>query len=533
MSALPGASRRAFVIGASSLGLALLPFAWGSTFSADEFTFMSDAARLGRGEVLYRDFFQFTAPLSVWLLALTFAFFGASLLVAHVLQSALVWAAAALAWAIARRLGAGPWTAWLPGVALALGLYPHYPGYNHHWVALPLVLTVLWAGLGALADPHPRRWAAAGALAGTVFTTIWLDGIVLLVAMAPFPLLVAWLAGDSLRAAWCRAGAFLAAFVVPSALAAAVLAAQGALGVALYDIFVWPLTFYRGGGGVNDLAFATDLPQLLLPVKALPGWYGRVVHYLLIYAFFGLAAMLAAGWGLGLLVRRLREGPGLAPAQAELGLVGLAALGFLALSTRGRADFVHVSMYLVPALIFLTALVPRWSARFSGPGHLAVRALPAAALGVFGLTGALMVAKAVAADPGTWRSLTPPDARLRETPIIAWLTEHARPGDTMVAMPAGGFYYFYGPPPATRNSYVLPPERGYTPEAQWREVGEEIARHRPRFVVIAPWPWGERDAVYARYVSLLPPGYVKRGEFRTPQWGGIWPAVVWEAAGEP
>ena len=103
----------------------------------------------------------------------------------------------------------------------------------------------------------------------------------------------------------------------------------------------------------------------------------------------------------------------------------------------------------------------------------------------------------------------------------------------MVALPAGGFYYFYGPPPATRNPYVLPPDQGYTPEAEWRAVGAEIAANRPRFVVVAPWAWGDVGAIHAQYAALLPPGYREVARLRTPQWGGMWPAVVWEDAGRP
>lgn len=525
--------RRAFAIGAAALAVALAPFVWASTFSSDEYTLMSDALRIYRGEAMYRDFFQFAAPLPCWLLVAVFMALGPSLLAAHVLQTATIWGTALVAWAVARRLGVGPWLAWMPGFALALGLYPHYIGLNHHWVALLLVLAALLAGMGALADPRPRRWAVTGLFAGLALTSVWIDGVVLLIALGPFPCLVAWLAGDDLRRAARQTLALLAGFAVGPVAVAAIFAAQGALGVAVYDIFVWPLTFYRGGGGINDVAFATDLPAILLPVKALPGWYGRVLHYLLLYGFFAAAALLATGWGLGLFARRLSVGPGLAAGHEELGLVGLAGLGFLALSTRGRADFVHVAMYLTPALLFLTALVPRWAARFPEPGLGFVRHLPAATLAAFALTGALMVLKGIAVEPDVWRSATPPDDRMRATPIIAWLRANARPEDRMVAMPVGGFYYFYGPRPASRNPYILPPERGYTPEAEWRAVGAEIARHRPRFVVIAPWPWDEEEKLYARYASLLPPGYVRRGEFRTPQWGGSMAAVVWEDGGTP
>lgn len=516
--------RRALLAGAAALAFAVAPFGWASTFSADEFTFMSDALRMLRGEVLYRDFFQFTMPVAQALLAAAFAVAGPSLLVAHALQAALVWGAAVLAWCLARALGAGPWAAWLPGAALAVGLYPHYPGYNHHWVALPAVLGALLAGAAALRGGRARTWALAGALAALAFLTVFADGAVLLVAFLAAPPLAAWLAGRPLATALRPLAAFLAGFAAPVALAAGWLAALGALGVGFFDVFVWPLAFYRGSGGVNDVAFASDLPGLLMPIRGLPGWFGRVAHYVLQYALFGAAFMASLAFGLGLLARRARGAAGNeAVDDAPLGLAALAALGFLALSTRGRADFVHVGMYMVPGLVALVALLPRF------PGRSAGRA----ALAVFALTGAGMVAKGVWQDPATWRSPRPPDARMREAPIIAWLQANARPGDRMVALPAGGFYYFYGPPPATRNPYVLPPDQGYTPEAEWRAVGAEIATNRPRFVVIAPWPWGDEATVYGQYAALLPPGYREAARLRTPQWGGLWPAVVWEDAGRP
>ncbi len=59
-------------------------------------------------------------------------------------------------------------------------------------------------------------------------------------------------------------------------------------------------------------------------------------------------------------------------------------------------------------------------------------------------------------------------------------------------------------------------------------MAAELAARRPRFVVLAPWAWGEREPVIAELASLLPPGYARVAEVATPQWGGLWPAVIYE-----
>ncbi|MEB3327845.1 MAG: hypothetical protein VKQ33_01290, partial [Candidatus Sericytochromatia bacterium] len=112
-------------------------FAGAGVTNCDEWTFVHDGLRLLRGEVIYRDYFQFTPPATAWLAALGQAGCGPGVLGPRLLQEASLLAAAGLLFALARRLGCGPWVATLPALAPTLALHRWIPSYNHHWLVLP------------------------------------------------------------------------------------------------------------------------------------------------------------------------------------------------------------------------------------------------------------------------------------------------------------------------------------------------------------------------------------------------------------
>lgn len=509
------------------LVLFLVPFAWTSSFNTDEFTNMSQALRVMRGEVMYRDFFELIAPLSFWLLALVYKLFGASLAVTNIFQALIV---ALTAWqtrALARQLGVGPWVSWLPAFILVMGLYPHWPGYSHHWVALPLVLAALQLGVKSLAEPHWKWWAPAGLACGLTTLTLHSDGLVLLITLLGFVGLYAVLGGSTPRdAGWAAAGLF-GGFVATLAVGAGFLASQGALAAAWDNVWVWTFKNYQVEGGLNHHPPLTDLPTILSPVKEVPGWYGRVYHFLTLFGFTLGTAGFALAWGLGLLWRRTRRGPGVSREEAELGLVAMAALAFVALALRGRADFIHVAFYAVPAALLATLLAHRWAVRSTSDEGVLLRWVPLGALATFALTGALMFVKGAVSHPEVWLSSASPDARVTQAPVLQYLKANARPGDLVAAAPYGGYYYFYGPRPASRFSHMFPPAFGFTPKEDFQTFAHELATRRPAFIVVAPWGWGDEANIQDTYRKVIPQDYTLATKLKTGQWGGGWPAYVY------
>ncbi|MFN3428972.1 MAG: glycosyltransferase family 39 protein [Candidatus Sericytochromatia bacterium] len=485
---------------AALLAVALVPFTLTTSFHGDEFTNLYNAVRMLEGQVIYRDFFELTGPLTHWLLAWVYAITGPSLLTARLVQAAAIVLAGWQLFRLARGLGVGPWTAMLPGLILVAGLYRHWPGYSHHWMALPFVLAALQAGMKALASDGWRWWGIAGVAAGLSCLAMQSDGAVTAIALAATLTLNLLLSGPvSIRAAAKQVLALAGGLALPLALAAAYLAWHGALGAAWYSVWSWPLAHYKVPGGFNDIPFATDFAAAILPVTQLPAWYGRLYHFAMLYALPATTAVAALVWGLGLLWRRMSAGSGWSPQEARLGLVGLCTIGFFALLSRGRADVVRVAVYAFPAVLFATALAQAWADRTRAPQLVLARWLPHAALAAFVATGALLQAKFMQKDPAAWLRLTSPDGGLAASPAVAYIRAHSEPDDRIVAMPNGGFFYFYGRPSATRHAWIWPPSLGFVTAREVDEAWDEIAARRPRFVVVSPdGPEPEKLQAYLR-----------------------------------
>lgn len=474
--------------------LALLaPFVWTSAFPQDEFTTLSNARRMLEGAVIYRDFFEFTAPLSHGLLSWAFAIAGPSLLVARVLQAALLVIAGWGLYRLARRFGVGAWTATLPGLLVVLAIYRTLPGYNHHWVVLPFLVGALWAGVRGLDEGRARWWAIAGALSGLGLLTMQSDGAVCAIALAGAAVLGG---GARLR----NLVALSAGGLLPLMLAGLYFLLHGAAGDAWYHVFTWTLQQYKTAGSVNDVKYATDLTALLSTMTDwinLPFWYAKAYHVLYLYALVPLMALVALLWGLDWLRRRRAE-------EAGFGLLALLAIGFAALAMRGKADFVHVAAYAWPAVLFAVVLADRAVKAASAPELRYVRELPRLSLWAFALTGALLVAGESKLHPEAWLSRESPDARLSSRPAFQYLRAHSTPADRIVAMPYGGFYYFYGRRPASRYTLMLPPRAGYYTAAEYEAFWKEVLEKRPKFVIFSLW--NGRKALGEYFLHPLP-GY--------------------------
>lgn len=478
----------------SAAGAGALAYTLASGTVADEMWILADAKRMTAGAVLYRDFWAYLTPLSYWLAAATFAIGGPTLIAARVVAGVVLLASARLLYRATREVGAGPWTATLPGLALVWALYRIWPAYSYHWLVLPGVAIALIAAGQGLVTRSPRAWALAGLAAAGAFLMIQSDGAIVAIALACTLAFAAACDPTESRAWRQAAGAAAAGLVLPLALAAGALAAQGALGEALQQCFGFTLGSYKSAGGVNDIAYATDLPALLLPVTQLPFWYGRVYHFVCLLAMLPAAALGACAWGLGLLARRLRGGAGWSDAEARTVPWAFAAVGFCVLATRGRADFIHAAFYAVPALVLAAGCASWLAARLAASSSAGwLRWAPQVALAAFVGTGALMQVSAMRKNPVGWLRLEAPDARVMRSEVVAWLRARVRPGDRVAAMPMGGLAYFYVAPPATRFTILIPPEGRYLSEVEFARAWTEIATNRPRFLVIVPYMAGRHD----------------------------------------
>ncbi|MEB3329675.1 MAG: hypothetical protein VKQ33_10625 [Candidatus Sericytochromatia bacterium] len=472
------------------LGVLFVPFAWCSIWGGDELNFLYYAQRLAAGDVFFRDLHHHNPPLPLWLQAAVFWAVGPSLLAARVVTGLVLAACGVWLLRLVRLLGGGPAAGVLAALGLLLGLFPAFPGWSHHWFALLACLVGLERLIAATEGGRLRDMAAVGALTGVALWTTQPDGVALAL-VAGATVIGGWAAGcwDARQVGrWLAAGGLgLVAVLAPLL---AVFAGQGVLAAAWHDTWVWPLRWYRQPGGFNDFLVAADLGPLMAPLAE--PWTSRLAYFARLGRLGGLyvgvlAACAAALAVLVALAAGAARGRPPGPGPRRWAIVGLATLAFTAVTVRGRADLAHVAMYAPLALALVAAGTGRaaglalpWSARL-------LAWLPLGLLAAFVVAGGVGVGERIARQPEAWLSVHTPDARLRAAPAIRWLVAHTRPEDRILALPVGGFYYFFsGRRSVAPGALYLPPQaRALSPD-QVETLRRSIVKGQPPVILVLP-----------------------------------------------
>jgi len=378
------------------LGLADAPIALPPN---DEGALLTNAARLLRGAVYYRDLDAYPLPGATHLLALAFGLFGERVAVARGLalgvSSAALLALYAAALAVLERRRAA-----LFGLSLLAFKFLAWPGFAAYFYS-DLAFA---AGAGALAlflrrpagGARPGRLALVGLLAGLALCSKQSLGIPLVAALAALLLRAAPAPGTAPRGRAPGLAAFGLGAALPLAALAFDAARHGALGALAESAFLrpfwgyWPasrISFlpplaWWSPGALREVPGHPYLPGAYLLVLLggkLPGgaegraaWlagelFARVLYSSLPLIFLGALLRLARRRGAG------------APQGAEgrLGELALLALAF-ALSAFPRADHFHVIGIYPVVLLLLAALTSERGAargRPPWPGAAAVALL--------------------------------------------------------------------------------------------------------------------------------------------------------------
>ncbi|MDB5096318.1 MAG: hypothetical protein JWM80_739 [Cyanobacteria bacterium RYN_339] len=498
--------------------------------SDDELLILSAGRRVADGQVPYRDFFEFVGPLPITLAAVIYKVVGSQVLVARWAQLGLLVVATMQAQRLAGWLGMGPWLALLPAWLVLGSFYRYVPGFNHHWLALPLLLAALLAGLRAAEDVGLRWWAVAGAWAGLTTLCLVSDGLVVCGALAAYALLHGWLAGHPRPAAARRLGALALGLGTVLGVTALALASVGALGAAFADVVLWPASHYRNAGGINDVRYLTDLARAVGPMGdtrlAVPSWYLRQANYLGTALVPPLVALACLAWGLGLLAGRW-SGRLVPLAALRYGLVGLATIGCTLGALRGRADVEHLAFDALPAFLVLGGVTAWLWARATAEWRW-VAVLPILAWAGLLAGGLAQTAAMLSFQHLTMWSGRGPDVFARQDATLNFIRARAWPGDRLVAVPSGGYYYFYGLPPAVRMTTVFSPAANYYDTAELAGFWREVATSGARFLVVDP----SNEPFMRDAFPGPPPGY--RPVFAAPsqRYAGPW-VTVYERRANP
>ena len=418
-----------------------------------------------RGGALSRDVFCLYGPLSTWAVALLFHLFGASVALWRGWIFAFGAAGLIAAYLLLRGLLRTRTCALAGALGVALLCSSAIPAMS--WSPSRVGL-----GLGALAalsrayGAEPRRWlVATGALLAATLLYSQEVGVACGAGVAATLALRA----DRMRAlGWSALGA--GALLAP---AVAYIAAQGALGATLDNLFLFPRIRMLGFGGLPfpALAWATE------PLRA----------------YFVPAVLAVSGFATAV---RLLGGDRGARTSTELALFVFGLLLFS--SALSRPDTTHFAFVAAPALVLLAGLVEDGVAQVAArAAPLGDRALAAVGVGLaaaavapyWGVAGANLLSFTAPTSPSfraiqlprAGNVLAPDDVAGDLEHVVAAIHERTGPDEPIWVFPNEALVYFLAERPQA-TSYPL--ALFAVTRAQREDLVSQLERVRPRYAVV-------------------------------------------------
>ncbi len=428
----------------------------------DEGTVLYDSLRIARGEVMYRDFFEFQGPVFYHLNAALFSLTGPSMTAARGLFLVLSALSTALTAHLVARL-AGRWAGVGAGLLHAFLFVPIFPYAYPHWYAETFVLLGLTLQVGA--RERPLRLAGAGLCYSLASLTIQSLGL---------PALAAATAGAALPGLARRDRARVRQAVGPIAVGATAavavvsvyFAVAGGFGAWIYDTLIWPFAKYESAqtDAVEYAAYWSDMlrvhgeqPLLVRSLTAV----GLTTIALL--PLLTIPAVIVSARDA---LRALDDAEAID--QLILSVTGLAAIAPLFLKV-SRPDLTHIA-FVAGVTLPAAAIAGRARPRFVVQASVALGTM---ALGLY-LHKAVITWER-SRKLASWPAYVTQDFR----PILAKVP----PGDSMVVPHGAGFLHLYGPPSGLSFTFVPDPPSYYT-EAQWRTMVADIERNRPAIMLL-------------------------------------------------
>ena len=428
--------------------------------AGDPGIFLAEAQRMLRGEMPYRDFFQFLTPGIDVVYYLLFRIFGPS---AFVVSASLVAAglcATILMLHISRRVLRG-WLVFLPPLLyLTLTLSRELQAVHHLFSALAVM-----AAVGILIEQRtPKRLALAGVFCAIASFFTQTRGLFALAGLAAFVLWEGLSTKSDGRAVWRREAALVAAYAVVLAALLLPFARMAGLRTLVDSIVVFPVRYYGARPCNNASVYLSD------PVLPVPWWrFPLFVDWVLLHALLPLAYVLG-------LFRFLRERE-----QKERPAAGVMLMCFVGIALCAEVarspSYHHLQWVSFPVFIVLA-----WLVRGPGRANAGIIAALAALALLFLIPGAWRVQHAVCA---TMR-LPVGNVAFRDRDYYdqcAWLASRTRPGDFLMG---DGLLYLFalGLRNPARVGFLT--ATAYTRPDQIDDVLQKLKQNRVRFVIFDP-----------------------------------------------
>lgn len=448
-----------------------------TTMDADEGIILQGAARILRGELLYRDFFSYFTPGSYYLLALLFKIFGSSMLVARTALAVHGALFSVFTYLLARRV-CSQWAALAGAYLVTLASVAWRFTALHNWDSTLLACATVYCAVWLLQAPRVGWAFACGSFATLTVLFEQSKGAGLILGLALGLALLVLFARSAIRLGrshWVAIGIGLA---WPLAVTLACFGVHHAL-PALWADWLWPLHHYTkvnrlpyGYQNWSDGTRATIFgfgPWLVGPVLL------TVSPCFLIPVLPIVAAVLLVYW-----LHQSRKGALRTDRAAYYILVCSALVGLLSSVVVVRANFMHF-VYLGPLFYLVLPWIMEGTDIRGGVVSFIRPLVTAGVLITFTAIAIVLLVRARKAQTAieTRRGVVAADS---SDEILTYVQAHVPAGSKILVYPYLPLYYYLTATfSSTRFEYLQP---GMHTREQDEEAIREIAADRTPVVLL-------------------------------------------------
>jgi hypothetical protein len=440
----------------------------------DYLIWLGEAQRINRGEVLYKDIFEFLTPGVPFVYHLLFSLFGSTAVTVNVSVALMGFVSAYLVLYMSERV-LPPMLVYVPPI-LFLGIGVHFGLSASHRSFSSTFAMAAAAVLIQARTPRTLRWAGLLCACSSFFTQT--RGAFVLAGLVAF---VLW---ESRQKAWRQLGNLLGVYVVSLASLLLYFVLKAGIRPAFECLVVFPLKYYPQQGAYNSVqGYMADLPELHPLATQLP----VLLVWCFLHAVLPLCYLLC-------LYRCYRGDAGEGRERAALILLSIVGLALFAEISRAP-DIGRMFTISFPSFLVLPWLLrrPTWfnAAAIAAMVCLAlVFVVPGSLVRQFKIAGRmrLPIGNVAFSDPVLYRE-------------CVWLSQRTTPGDYFF----GHAYLFF--PLDLRNPAKVPflTDTAYTRPEQVDDVLRQVERHKVKYLFATPddddtLELGNSLAPYSAYV---------------------------------
>ncbi|HEY4716310.1 MAG TPA: glycosyltransferase family 39 protein [bacterium] len=452
---------------------------------SDEFNIFVQAERILNGQVPYRDFFQFTTPGALYLMALWFKIFGRSIesiRIISALQGTLI---VLLTWVLLKKVVKSN-AIRIAGLLLTLNFSNTlWPIISHHWLSTIFAMYAVLIMADFVQRGSYLKVFSAGFLSAICFLFLQNKGIFLITSFFVFLFLSHGYFKRTPDVIWRVATVFFSGAVLPVFLFLVYFYFSHALDEFFYNTVIWVSGPYRKFNSYPNYYFMGNYAIFTVFTQNRFPWnFIRIRDWALI----GYLPVFTLLFAVLFLFRNIKNKMQAGTESMDVFLLYAITGFFMFLSVLYRSDTVHLTFIFPFIIILLCYMVEKWMESRKGRGIMG-STLPVSVLALLLVAGFYGIAARIR-DAGKFKTaldtsigrfyMLNEESAGAYRAILEFIKKNIPQKEIFVYNWASFIYFLTEKENPTRYDGILP---GYNTERQFEETVKELQEKHIQYIV--------------------------------------------------